>query len=66
MQALSTISAIKNDAGPSPKYIGLGRIPFGGRRGEDSKRAAELVGLHNPRAAEIGCDQGEGRAVRAD
>jgi two-component sensor histidine kinase len=33
---------------------------------EDSKRAAGLVGLQSPRAAEIGCDQVEGRAVRAD
>jgi len=31
-----------------------------------SKRAAGLVGLQSPRAAEIGCDQVEGRAVRAD
>ena len=34
--------------------------------GEGSKRAAGLVGLQSPRAAEIGCDQVEGRAVRAD
>ena len=33
---------------------------------EDPKRAAGLVGLQSPRAAEIGCDQVEGRAVRAD
>jgi hypothetical protein len=39
-------------------------VGFDGRHGEDSKGAAELVGLHNPRAAEIGCDLG--RAVRAD
>ena len=60
--AVGAFGAIKNDPGPSPKYIALGRIRFGGRHGEDSKRAAGLVGLQSPRAAEIGCDQVEGRA----
>ena len=60
----SMLGAVENEAGPSPKYVALGRVRLGGRHGEDSKRAAELVGPDNPRAAEIGSDQGEGRAVR--
>src|SRR5215510_13324833 len=45
---------------------GRGGISSQAVHGEDSKRAAGLVGLQSPRAAEIGCDQVEGRAVRAD
>src|SRR5262249_36357837 len=44
---------------------GRGGISSQAVHGEDSKRAAGLVGLQSPRAAEIGCDQVEGRAVRA-
>src|SRR6516165_9348752 len=45
---------------------GRGGLSSQAVHGEDSKRAAGLVGLQSPRAAEIGCDQVEGRAVRAD
>src|SRR5499427_5216929 len=45
---------------------GRGGISSQAVHGEDSKRAAGLVGLESPRAAEIGCDQVEGLAVRAD
>ena len=63
----SIIGVIKNDPGLSPKYIAaLGRKPFGGRHRQDSKLAAGLVGVHNPRAAAIGYDQVKGRAVRTD
>jgi hypothetical protein len=48
---------------PNPKYIALGRIRFGGRHDEDSKRPNPSA-FTIPRAAEIDCDQSEGPAVR--
>jgi hypothetical protein len=44
----------EGEPGPNSEYVALGRVRLGGCHGEDSKRAAELVGLNNPRAAEIG------------
>jgi hypothetical protein len=50
----SMLGAVEDEPGPNSEYVALGRVRLGGCHGEDSKRAAELVGLNNPRAAEIG------------
>lgn len=65
ISVVSLAAARSSDKGTWDPH-GRGGISSQAVHGEDSKRAAGLVGLQSPRAADIGCDQVEDRAVRAD